>query len=309
LGMGGAATAVVPTPVWLYAEGQGPDQPRQASGFLGRPDPGFLYYGASVPSTRSLTAWEGRLGEPLSLHRSYFEADQTPALLAQVADDLRHRRLPHVSIKPPGAWSDVAGGRRDRWLHSLLEGLAHPRNPVLLTIHHEPQNDAGGAGMRPADFVAMQRRALRRAASLAPNVTVVPVHQYWLFDRVPRVGTPTSWLVEDAAAFGVDVYNPWSPTNGKRWRSFESAMEEILPWSDAKPICIGEYGCRRDPADPQRSARWLAEAFSFARSHNVVSMSYFNSHRNSPDGTWELSGVTEATFAHLLRSPSVVRPS
>jgi hypothetical protein len=59
---------------------------------------------------------------------------------------------------------------------------------------------------------------------------------------------------------------------------------------------------------PSRTTAWLLEAFDYARSHNVISMSYFNSRVNSPGGSWELSAEPERTFARLLASRWVVRP-
>ena len=35
--------------------------------------------------------------------------------------------------------------------------------PVIFTLHHEPENDAGGTGMSPSDYVAMQRHLIERA--------------------------------------------------------------------------------------------------------------------------------------------------
>ena len=39
----------------------------------------------------------------------------------------------------------------------------------------------------------------------------------------------------------------------------------------------------------------------------VVAMSYFNSYRNSPDGSWELDAETYPVFAELVAGPGVAR--
>ena len=109
--------------------------------------------------------------------------------------------------------------------------------------------------------------------------------------------------------FGIDVYNPWSPTNGKRWRSFGSKLDEVAPWIGQLPVVIGEYGCRDDPRNPGLAADWLRDAVDYARSHHVISMSYYNSDLNTPDGTWELAGEMESAFADLLASDWVARPT
>jgi hypothetical protein len=278
--------------------------------YAGRPAAGDVYFGASLPSHRSLSAWETTLGSTLALHRSYFtpDANETAQLVEQCRDDLAHRRLPHVSSKPPGSWADVAAGRQDAWLSDMVGGLGRLSGPVFLTVHHEPENDAGAPGMQAADFVAMQRRVIRVAAELAPTVTVVPVIQHWTFEPTRPDIDPTAWIVPEAAVHGVDVYNPWSPTNGKEWRSLGSRVDEVRAWLGETPLAIGEFGCREDPADPGLAADWLRDAAAYARTHGVVSMSYFNSGVHSPDGTLELSGDTERAFAELLASPWVARP-
>lgn len=279
--------------------------------FPGQPPPGSLYYGASVPYHRSLTEWERELGAPVSLNRSFFTPDhnETVQLVRRCRDDLAHGRMPHVSIKPTWTWRDVASGRRDEWLAGMLRPLAEEDAPLFLTLHHEPENEAGPDGMQPADYVAMQRRAIRMAADLAPQVTIAPVLQHWTFDPLHDNVDPSVWIVPEASVIGVDVYNPWSPTNGKEWRTFGSKMDEVIGWFGRTPVIIGEYGCRDDPENPWLAGEWLRDAAEYARTHNIVSMSYFNSGANSPDGEWTLHGRTERAFAALLTSDWVARPA
>lgn len=279
------------------------------SAFPGQPPPGSLYYGASVPYQRSLTAWENELGSTLAVHRSYFTPDsnETAQLIRRCRDDLAHGRLPHVSIKPSWTWRDIATGGRDYWLASMLRPLAAESAPVFLTLHHEPENDAGPAGMHPSDYVAMQRRAIHLAAELAPHVTIAPVLQHWTFDPLGNEIDPSAWIVAEASVLGLDVYNPWSPTNGKEWRTFGSKLDEVIGWFGDTPLVIGEYGCRDDPQNRGLAAEWLRDAADYARTHNIVAMSYFNSDVNSPDGRWTLSGRTEQAFAELLASDWVAR--
>jgi hypothetical protein len=262
-----------------------------------------------VPYSRSLSTWEARLGSTLSLHRSYFEADLNEAsqLVRRCRADLAHARLPHVSLKLGGTWQHVASGDRDPWLRVLLRRLGELSAPMLVTLNHEPENDAGPPGMQPSDYVAMQRHAISLAAELAPQVTIAPVLQHWTFDPMRGGNDPAEWLVPEAAVMGLDLYNPWSPRNGKQWRGFGSKMDEVIGWFGETPLVIGEYGCREDPANPSLAAEWLRDAAEYARTHNIVSMSYFNSAKNSPDGTWQLHGEGEHAFAELLASDWVAR--
>jgi hypothetical protein len=278
--------------------------------FPGQPAPGSLYYGASVPHHRSLPAWEDRLGSTLALNRSYFTPDhnETAQLVRRCREDLLHGRLPHVSTKTWGTWREVAAGEHDGWLTGMLRPLGEEGRPVFLTLHHEPENDAGPPGMGPSDYVAMQRRAILLAAELAPQVTIVPVLQQWTFDPARHDVAPASWLVPDAAVIGLDVYNPWSPTNGKEWRSFGSKVDEVREWFGDTPLAIGEYGCREDPEIPGLAAEWLRDAAEYARTHGIVSMSYFNSGVGARDGSWRLTGAAEQAFAELLTADWVARP-
>ena len=123
----------------------------------------------------------------------------------------------------------------------------------------------------------MQRRAIDLGAELAPQVTIVPVLQQWTFDPARHDIDPATWIVPDASVIGLDLYNPWSPTNGKAWRSFGSKADEVISWFGDTPLAIGEYGCREDPGVPGLAAEWLRDAAEYARTHNIVSMSYFNS--------------------------------
>ena len=278
--------------------------------FPGRPAPGTMYFGASVPHHRSLSGWEDELGSTLALHRSYFTPDdnETGQLVHRCRDDLDHGRLPHVSIKPAWPWQDIASGVHDDWLNGLLGRLGEMSAPLIFTLHHEPENDAGGTGRAPADYVAMQRHLLERSAQLAPQVIVAPVLQHWTFDPLRTDLDSTEWMVPEAPVMGIDVYNPWSPTNGKEWRSFGSKLDEVRGEFGDTPLLIGEYGCRHDPQNPGLAAEWLRDAAEYGRSHNLVSMSYFNSGVQSPDGTWALQGETEQAFAELLASDWVARP-
>lgn len=305
---GGGPTRTSSAPPPRPSASTRPETTRRA--FPGQPPSGSLYYGASVPHGRSLRDWELELGATLALHRSYFtpDANETTQLVAQCRADLSRDRMPHVSIKPPGTWEDVASGRRDDWLVGMLEALGESGRPLFLTLHHEPENDAGGRGMLASHFVSMQQRAIRLAAELGPSVVVTPVLQHWTFDPAHPRSDPSVWLVPEAPVVGLDVYNPWSPTNGKEWRTFGSKLDEVLGWFDGKPLVIGEHGCREDPANPGLAAQWLRDAADYARSHGIVSMSYFNSGVGADDGSWELSEGMQRSFAELLAAEWVARP-
>ncbi|WP_182523398.1 hypothetical protein [Nocardioides dongkuii] len=290
--------------------GAGPGAAPHTPAWAGEPPPGTLYLGASLPYGRPLRAWERELGSTLSVHRSYFRPDpnETAQLVWRCRDDLAHQRLPHVSTKPPGSWRDVAAGHHDPWLGDILRRLGRLDAPIFFTVHHEPENDAGAVGMQARDFVAMQRHVIDLAARAAPQVSVVPVIQHWSFEPLRGAVDPTAWIVEEAPMLGIDVYNPWSPTNGKSWRSFGSRVDEVVAWTGERPLAIGEFGSRDDPTHPGAAAQWLRDAAAYARSSSIVSMSYFNSGVKAPDGSLEMNRPTEQAFAELLAAEWVARP-
>lgn len=277
--------------------------------FPAQPPPGELYYGASLPHYRSLEEWEAELGTTLAVNRSYFNqtAHAPQNLVACCLDDLAKGRLPHVSMKPRSTWAEIASGSQDAWLDQMLAPLRDTRQPIYFTLHHEPENDAGRPGMTPADFVAMQHHVMDLAGRGASQVLVVPVLQQWTFDPVRDDVDPGAWLVPGSAVQGLDVYNHWSPSNGKPWRSFGGKVDETMEWLDGVPLVIGEYGCRDDPLDPGLTSEWLRDAAEYAREHDVVAMSYYNSRVNSPEGTWELGRSADRVFGELLRADWVAR--
>lgn len=272
--------------------------------FPGDPGAGRLYYGASKPTP--VRSWENQMGQRLAVHRRYYQSYQLDELVRQGRRDLDRTRLPHQSMKPPGTWGEVAAGAHDGWIRSVADGLGRLQAPVFFTVHHEPEDDAGSSGMQPQDFVRMTTRVISIFGDRAPKVTVFPVLMGWTFD--PRSGrNPAEWSVPTARILGVDIYNPWSPTNNLDWVPFRSRLDQVRAYAGGRPIAIGEYGCRTDASRPGRAADWMRDAFDYARANNVVSMSYFNSYLNSPDGTWELDTERGRVFANNLGSASVAR--
>lgn len=273
--------------------------------FPGDPGPGKLYYGAS--SQQNVSDWEADMGQVLALHRTYHKPRQIGGMIRTARVDLDTGRMPHLSMKPPGRWAGVAAGREDAWLRDISRGLARLDQPLFLTFHHEPENDAKRRGTA-RDFVAMQKHIIAHFAQRAPKVTIVPVLQGWSFSPYNRKAHPERWYVPTAKVYGVDIYNPFS-TKRDQWVTFATKLDEVRKYTHGKPIAIGEYGCRNDPDNPGRAAAWMADAFAYAQRHDIVSMSYFNSARHSPDGTWALDGQRAEVFESNLASAVVARPA
>lgn len=98
-------------------------------------------------------------------------------------------------------------------------------------------------------------------------------------------------------AFGLNVYSrPKSAYGGTSPEPFSFA-ELVQPWLKLAqtsrhrgiPLAVAEMGVSNQASDPLR-AKWLREAFSFARAHGYVMLTYFN----YPHPYWTILPNTEA---------------
>lgn len=275
--------------------------------FAGDPSIGRMYYGACVMYGLSIDDLEREIRGNLTVRRSYYLADEVSSLISRVVEDHAAHRFPCVSTKLPGTWADVAAGKYDSWLTDLLTRLHGTGAPVMLSLHHEPEDDAGPPGMLPSDWVAMHEHAIVLARSYAPNTTITPILMVWTFD--PQSGRdPNAWLVPTASIFGVDVYNDWSVDNGLPWLTFEERLAKALPYTDDKPIIVAEYGCRTDPSQPGRAAEWMRHAYHFSRHHNVFAMSYYDSALHCKWGSYELDHERTVAMRICRQRWSVAEP-
>ena len=279
--------------------GTGRPRSRAAARFPGDPGPGRLYYGAFVQYPMAIGTYERRVGGRIGTRRSYFQAAQVAGLVARARKDVRGGRLPMVSTKLPASWRDVATGLHDDWLAALLDGLAALDAPVLLTLNHEPENDVDGGSQQPGWFVEMQERAIVHAATWAPKVTIVPILMHWTFDAGSG-RDPRAWEVPSAALFGFDAYNWWSHLNNTPWTGFGAMLRRVRPYAGGRPLVVGEYGVRRCPNNPGRSARWMRNAYRHAVENDVVAMSYFDNRDGDPDGDFALGGPRMRAFRRGL---------
>ncbi len=268
--------------------------------FPGDPGPGRLYYGASKPF--GIPEWESQMGKRLSLHRMYFQPQNSRGMARRVRETIAHGRMPYVSTKVPNSdWKAVASGEHDAWLRNLAQQLGAIRKPIFLSIHHEPENDRNDyAGRRPQDFVAMNNHALEIFDTYAPKVTVFPTLQGWWHRK--RGANPAEWYVADAAIYGVDIYNGWSMHNGQDWVPLREGLKAVIPWAHGKPIAVGEHGCRTDFRNPGRAAKWMRKAYKAAWKRNVVALSYFNSANGGPDGSFALDAERGRAFERKLKA-------
>lgn len=309
VGVGATLAAGVSVTALRIEEARAPRRLRESASatgtrFPGDPGPGRLFYGASVMPGLSLPALERALDHRLTLRRSYFNAAQVDALLSRVAEDHDAARLPVVSVKLPGSWAQVAAGEHDGWLDDLLDRLDSSARPVMLSLHHEPENDVGGPGMTAGDWVGVQQRAI--TAARGTTITILPILMAWTF--LARSGrNPDEWWVPGAAVVGIDTYNSWSPTNGAVWTSFEEGVAAVRSYAGSVPLLVAEYGCRTPPDDPARAGSWMRDAFEYSYRNGIIGLSYFDSSINSPDGSWILDDVRTQAMRECIGEPQVVQ--
>lgn len=297
-----ASSSAAPSPTGPVPS---PTQDRQcAPRFPGDPCAGALYYGAAVEGGDPRVL-ENQIGTRIGVFRSYMLATSSVARFSERATaDVASGRIPLISTKVPGSWADVAAGRYDGWLVDRIKALASVPGPVWLALHHEPSGDGN-----PADWVAMQQHARVLIDRYSSNIALVGILNGW--DFLQRGGNPAAFNMPVGTGvdiMGFDSYNPWSPTNGKEWKSVEDTLRPgLVIQSWGYPTLLGEYGVREDPSDPARAVTWLRDAYKYAAANGFVAMSYFDSGANSPDGTWELTGSRLRQFTENLLGPSSAR--
>lgn len=302
IGLGGCGAGTSSAPAPTPTPTASPDRHR----FPGDPGDGHVYLGTSLTNDMAAAERPEVGGDAVGMTRRFYQPYQSDLMAQMAASDAAAGILPFVSVKVPGTWSQVARGDQDPWLEGLLELLAAVDSPVLLALHHEPENDVGGVGMAAADWVAMQTRALSRARATAEKVTVVPVLMRWSFDSSSG-RDPREWLVPDTVLQGVDVYNPWDGSGRRLWIPFSELVGPVSAAMGDRPLVVPELGSAPDPADPTRQAAWLAEAFDTAVRSHIVGLAWFESSIERREGFYRLDVDGQQQLRALLERPEAAR--
>lgn len=130
----------------------------------------------------------------------------------------REGLLPVASFKVGNDWAGIAAGRYDTQLKNLADRLKALGKPVVVCLHHEPDEQSTppdqGEGGTAAQFAGMYRRATP-ILKTADNVQVWPImNGWWWTDRAARL-TDTqidAWLPRDVRelvdGIAADDYSP-----------------------------------------------------------------------------------------------------
>jgi hypothetical protein len=263
--------------------------------------PGQFYLGMSCGTL--CPTQEAKLGRDYGLHRSFKSWGNWGSVARVIQQDHHSGRLPWVSVKGPGGastWQAVANGSYDDQIRQLAEVLkANDDQPIFLTFHHEPSNDASDAqGAQWAAAYCHLHDVLANAGALG-NVADPPIVGDWLFNaRNPQ--NPENWLTDAVMRrmpfLGVDIYENSSG------ETYADRIPPIIDWMQQrgynKMVGIGETGST-DYYDASTAVRWMNDSLGWAAANTdkVVAVSYFNSTAHSRAGVYWPLDESEAKMA------------
>lgn len=273
--------------------------PPISASFPGEPASGTFYWGASIEGNGNPARHEGPSGEVLALRRTFWSWSQrTGSMVDTARGDVANGRLPWVSVKTP-SWSDMAAGKHDDEIDSMLRGLDAINGPVWLTIHHEPENDSGSA----SDHLAMNQRVRQRMNALGTNnIALGPVLMSWTFNPKSGRNVDAYWGPNVYDFVGVDHYNRDNPPgNLESMDSWKLARSWAK--SKGKPVAVGEWGMKgTNQAAADRIRDWfnhLAGSSSDGGGARVVGASVYDNEGGSY-GPWTLHGQALEEFQDLM---------
>ncbi len=234
---------------------------------------------------------ESQVGQRLTVVRTYYHFDDVwPGELEEW--QRAGGRIPFINIKSPEPtlrWRDVASGAADAILDARARDAAVWGGRVLLSFHHEPENDVDTPSMNrygtPSEYAAAWRRVVERfRLAGADNVQFIWVLMGHTFGD-PRKAE--SFYPGDAYVdyVGADRYNRYACEPSAEWRELAALFEPAARWAEEhkKHMIIAETGVVEDPADGNRKAAWFRNATAWLRTRpNIVGFVYFHADRSCP---------------------------
>lgn len=239
--------------------------------------------------------------------------------------------IAQVNWKPDADWSKATGSNAtvNAWIDRAADNIkAVAPGTVMLTLHHEPQNDVGGGtscshpgtnpNMTPANYRAMWRNVYNRFQ--AKGVTNV----LWLTGDMGFAGVrclvPEMWPGDDIVDWvGFDKY--WG---AKGSATVDAAIGEMYRWYQAnsvpgrsyssKPIALTEFGMNNPNAAQSvayQGYRDLAAAVQSGKYPGIKMMLVWDSNRNGDPVRTDLDGanvadpVEQAEFNELANLPQL----
>lgn len=272
---------------------------------------GAVRWGAAIDGNADPAYHETPAGAPMGVRRTYMGGSDTEItkLINMAKNDLAKDRTPWVSFKPftGSNWTTIGEGKYDAKIDQILNGLKALNGNVMLTFHHEPENDdftSGPAfGGAPAWRAAQKRIRDRMTALGVKNVAFGACLMAYTCHTESR-RNPEDWWVPGIWDFmGVDAYEESAASAGLLTQRYWTAF---ITWVAKKGIkvAIGEWGNRGTDAaaaaEMQKLYDYCLQPASTTRPQ-IIAAAYFDSGLNAPTGSWELAGEPLTKFRELMK--------
>lgn len=257
---------------------------------------------------------ETAAGTPAVYHRTYHtmpSATGVPtSLVTAVEADLKAGRIPIVSVKLPGSAADGAGvraGKYDVGFKAIRDKLASYKKPIVLAVHHEPEDDwdledfkTATAYMAPklkSEFVEfwvcfMGYHQLYGTSVWKLDKVLIPGVDGYGFDPYLSFGaSSTKWT--DQVTQYYNKFGAWAKANNVKWGIWETGINEQAITS-GKP----------------EAAVWFEHCVSGAKAAGATMWTYFNS-ETTVDGKhdWRLSTTGANKFNQFVAVLKKFKPA
>jgi hypothetical protein len=268
---------------------RGGNEPPLASSAVNPPPTGAWFgswvgarYGSSRDERqRAIEELETKLGRKLAIDHT-FVPWQTK-IGWQPAWDVSQGRIPLISFGFGGDTREVAAGRHDAYLRSLVSEVRALDHPVMLRYAFEMDGLGNDRWVHTGpDYVAAWRHVHDLFEGLPVAWVWAPNAVAW--DNRPRV--ESFWPGDDYVDWiGADGYNFYGCRDRTDWRGFGEIFKKFYKWGSkrGKPLIIPETGSTEDAANPARKRDWYVDAGAALRSMpRVRAVVFFDSSNPCP---------------------------
>lgn len=275
--------------------------------------PGKIHLGFSTQGTVDATI---RRTGPVGLYRTYYSWTGGRGENRRILADYKAGRISWISFKPPssapGGWSAVASGRYDADVRKRARRYADLPGPIIVTFHHEPQNDRTGTGAQFAKAWCHIYDVMKDETGLK-NVASVPVLGDWTFNPRNRRLDPADWvtgpMLDRCDFLGLDIYQ------NRSGAGFDERLGRILDWMakrghSEKMVGVAETGST-DEYHYDAPGEWWTRQWNWCarNTDKIGAVSYFNSLRHNNSGNnwllWQSQAKLNAYKRSLKSSVSV----
>jgi beta-mannanase len=242
--------------------------------------------GALWGTTEFTYEWEGQLGRRFDIVHFYHQwTHEFPT--AKERDLAGGGRILLLNWKPPpgaGSWAAVASGRHDAQITTTANRLKSFGKKLFLAFHHEPEDNVGEYGTA-ADYARAYRHIhdVFRQVGAGNVVWVWNVMGYlgWqhLFGDLYPGDRYVDWIA-------YDPYNWYGCRSGAKPQTFAEITKSFYDYSAArypgKPLMLGEFGLREQPAGAMSKSQWFRDAVATLKTTRtrIKAVVYFNNLHN-----------------------------